>query len=310
MTLGQKARLFGEVLRIRLHQARILGVGPDDLVLDLGSGGAPNFRANVLCDRFVGDDTERLGTPLAYPAERPFIIGDAHTLPFADGAFDFVICSHLLEHVADPATVLAELQRVARAGYIETPSRAAEKIHSLPIHRWLVGVEGERLVFEAKSQAVLDAELVDWFEGQLAGNPDFRPLWMKQWQAGLVTQVWWRDRIAAEVRGESAGADFVRADEAVPEAAAPAAAPGLIARVDATYGRWLRRRSQRRAREVISLLACPVSSCRGQLEWGTDCGAPVRATRVHPATGLTCGVCGRNYPVRNGVPVLLPEAAR
>jgi uncharacterized protein YbaR (Trm112 family) len=242
-------------------------------------------------------------------AERPFIVGDAHTLPFADHAFDFVICSHLLEHVADPAAVLAELQRVARAGYIETPSRVAEKVHSLPIHNWLVGVEDGRLVFEAKQRAVLDAELGEWFEGQLGSNPDFRPLWMKQWQAGLVLQYWWRDRIEAEVRGRPEGEDFVRADEAGPEAAVPLAAPGLIARVDATYGRMLRRRSQRRARNVLGLLACPVSSCRGELAGADDCGAPVRAARVHPATNLICGKCGRRYPVRDGVPLLLPEAA-
>jgi SAM-dependent methyltransferase len=175
MSLAERVRLFAEVLRVRLHQARALGVRPDAVVLDVGSGGAPNLRANVLCDRFVGDDTDRLGTPLAYPAGRPFIVGDAQTLPFADRAFDFVVCSHVLEHVADPAAVVAELQRVARAGYVETPSRAAEKMHSLPIHQWLVSHEDGRLVFEAKTRAVLDGELVEWFERQMAENPDFRP---------------------------------------------------------------------------------------------------------------------------------------
>ncbi len=33
-------------------------------------------------------------------------------LPFADGAFDMVVCSEMLEHVTAPASVLAELRRV------------------------------------------------------------------------------------------------------------------------------------------------------------------------------------------------------
>lgn len=294
MSFSERVRLFFEVLRARLHPARLPGVGPRDLVLDLGSGGAPNFRANVLCDRFVSDDTDRLGTPLAHPAGRPFIIGDAHYLPFADDSFDYVFCSHLLEHVADPAAVLGELQRVARGGYIETPSRAAEKMHSLPIHKWLVGVEESKLVFEGKPRPILDPELVEWFQKQMAENPDFRPLWMKQWQAGLVTQIHWQDRIDFEVRGQPAQGPFEESQEGM-DAEAPVPAQGLISRVDATYGRWLRRHSQHRARDLTALLACPVPDCRGSL--------------AANGTALRCSRCRRSYPVRDGAPVLLPEAA-
>ena len=39
---------------------------------------------------------------------------DAHALPFADDAFDVVICTNPLEHTTEPADVIAELARVAR----------------------------------------------------------------------------------------------------------------------------------------------------------------------------------------------------
>lgn len=37
---------------------------------------------------------------------------DLKALPFADGSFDVVICSHVLEHIADDRTAIAEIGRV------------------------------------------------------------------------------------------------------------------------------------------------------------------------------------------------------
>ena len=46
--------------------------------------------------------------------------------PFPDKYFDFSFCSHLLEDVRDPLAICRELIRVAKGGYIETPSRQRE----------------------------------------------------------------------------------------------------------------------------------------------------------------------------------------
>ena len=51
-----------------------------------------------------------------------FIQGDIYRMPFADGAFDLVLCTEVLEHLKDPAAALAELQRVAgRAVLLTVP---------------------------------------------------------------------------------------------------------------------------------------------------------------------------------------------
>jgi hypothetical protein len=91
--------------------------------------------------------------------------------PFPDKAFDFVVCSNLLEDVRDPIAVCRELCRVGNAGYIETPSRVREifskerlffakyllgKIPEIGFHhhRWFVEIEGTHLRFTAKTAAL------------------------------------------------------------------------------------------------------------------------------------------------------------
>jgi len=44
--------------------------------------------------------------------------GDAKCLPFADSAFDLVICSEVLEHIDDDHQAMAELVRVAKPGAV------------------------------------------------------------------------------------------------------------------------------------------------------------------------------------------------
>ena len=135
-------------------------VGRSALVLDVGSGDKPHWRADVLLDRFIGDEYsgQRSGGSRAR-IDRPLFDADAADMPFADGAFDFVICSHVLEHVERPDAVIRELVRVARAGYIEVPEAASAKIVDFPSHLWWVTLQSGVLVFTAKSAPFFDADI-------------------------------------------------------------------------------------------------------------------------------------------------------
>jgi len=94
--------------------------------------------------------------------------------PFPDKFFEFSFCSHLLEDVRDPLIVCAELIRVSKAGYIETPSREREifskarffslrtALGRIPTvgfghHRWFVELDGTHLRFTAKDLRLLAA---------------------------------------------------------------------------------------------------------------------------------------------------------
>ena len=47
-------------------------------------------------------------------------------LPFADDSFDFVYTRHVIEDLYNPLLIIKEMSRVAKCGYIETPSPLAE----------------------------------------------------------------------------------------------------------------------------------------------------------------------------------------
>jgi SAM-dependent methyltransferase len=59
----------------------------------------------------------------------PDVICPAHRLPFADSSLDFVLTSHLLEHIADPIAALVEWRRVLRPGgllFLRVPDHRGE----------------------------------------------------------------------------------------------------------------------------------------------------------------------------------------
>lgn len=132
------------------------------IVLDVGSGAWPNPAATIACDRSLDEDIHRTG--LATKVDRPFVICDASALPFRDGSIDFVIASHIAEHVDDPAGFCAELARAARAGYIETPSPLADYLLDEEYHQWRVGGRGSRIRFARKpAKGAVTKALTDRF---------------------------------------------------------------------------------------------------------------------------------------------------
>lgn len=87
-------------------------IQPDEEVLEFGCGFGWNL-AGLRCRRRVGHDVAvQLRSDVeATGAE---FVGSTTTVP--DGAFDVVISHHSLEHVPDPADVLAELRRLLKPG--------------------------------------------------------------------------------------------------------------------------------------------------------------------------------------------------
>jgi hypothetical protein len=152
----------------------LAAVDPSDLVLDVGGWSRPHPRADWVIDlqpyETRGWYEWGLGAPKLHTAPERFSAGTWLELdicgpgpwPFADKMFAFAICSHTLEDVRDPVRVCAELTRVARAGYVETPAAVIELTRGVQSphwcgwnhHRWLVEREDAGLVFRAKPHHV------------------------------------------------------------------------------------------------------------------------------------------------------------
>jgi SAM-dependent methyltransferase len=269
--------------------ARELPIAATDVVLDVGSGSHPNLRSNVLCDKFPWDGTERHGAAIAL--DRPFVVGDVEALPFADRAFDFVICSHVLEHLEHPERAVAELQRVAPRGYIETPSATWERLAGFAFHRWMVARDGDRLVFTAKRAPVEDPDLTGWFGSMQSALGLRQYMWLRRRAAGVYTSLVWDGTIEVEVdRSGAAPADAFTAAAGGGQQRIGPVAEGRVVRGLARYGQRIRRRSDVSAVELAARLRCP--SCRGRL--GAVPG------------GHRCAACAAEYPSRGApFPVLV-----
>jgi SAM-dependent methyltransferase len=88
-----------------LHGVEIGGAAHNDFGLD-----------TINVDRYPGDDTvfkreERRVCGRTMPVD---VVAPGDELPFEDGAFDFVLASHVIEHFCDPIRALEEWRRVAR----------------------------------------------------------------------------------------------------------------------------------------------------------------------------------------------------
>lgn len=133
-------------------------VGNNDLVLEVGSGGNPYFRSNVLCDAYW-DTSERHFEVLIH--DRPTVLAFTEDLPFRDDSFDFVIASHVLEHSDHPDRFLKEIQRVGKAGYIEVPDAFFERLFTYRFHRLEIRERSGLLVILKKSGYIQDKDLYD-----------------------------------------------------------------------------------------------------------------------------------------------------
>ncbi|WP_373724988.1 class I SAM-dependent methyltransferase [Bacteroides heparinolyticus] len=127
-----------------------LHIKKQDRVVEIGSGHNPMFRSNVIVEKFVDNNYHRGGDIYIYPHQH-FVNADGENLPFKDKEFDYAICNQVLEHVEHPEAFIREISRIAKRGYIETPSLIGEHLFPKKSHKWVIlDIDGKLVMYEKK----------------------------------------------------------------------------------------------------------------------------------------------------------------
>ena len=188
-----------EASRTRLLET----LSSDDVLLDIGGWADPFERADWVMD-LMPYDTRGLYAREGWVDARPdperftresWIERDVcarEPYPLADGEIDFVICSQTLEDLRDPLWVCSEMNRIAKAGYVEVPSRLEEQSWGVngefvgwSHHRWLIDVSDAGIEFALKLHSLhsrRDQYFPSGFWERLSPEERVQTLW---WSEGF-----------------------------------------------------------------------------------------------------------------------------
>ena len=266
-----------------------MNIRPDDFVLEIGSGHNPKARSDVLCDKFIGDDEQRGG---AIVTDRPMVEADGQFLPFADRAFDYVICAHVLEHVKDPAQFIAELERVACRGYIETPSEIGERIYGWHYHNWVVNLVDGCLMLRKNEK---NSQFGQLFHRLALTDKHWKRFHITHHNLFLV-QYEWEDKIDYKILLEHESALDLECHDTLDRLVVSdrnvqnewllllkSAVPrSIVSRAKSL----LRKSKSRQTKTLKEILVCP--QCKGEITW--------------EAHSLHCKMCEQTYRIVDGIP--------
>jgi len=226
---------------------------------------------------------------------RSTVFGDAKTMPFKDKAFDFVIASHILEHIAEPEVFIRELQRVGKAGYIETPNAIFERLYPHPIHCLeVVCIDGQLRIYKKKEG------VEDPFLGTQRILKD-DPKWAKFFHEApdmFHVRYYWEGSIDYVILNPEVSCEWI--ERINDESGAGGAKESYMLEQrgwrelgQSVLKQWYAFRRSRRLKDfqLKDILACP--ECHGELR--------------EEGENLTCIACSRAYPL-SPVPDFTPYA--
>ena len=262
-------------------------VPKDALVLEVGSGGNPYFRANILVDAYTST-RERHWAPLI--TDRPSVIGFGESLPFKDKAFDFVIASHVLEHSSEPEQFISELERVSMAGYIETPDAFMERINPYWDHRSEVIDRDGELLIRKKKYWYIDSDLVSLYEFSAKKIIALKTIVDEPFV--FHTRFYWKNKISYKILNPNTDSSW--------PAPVFAHTTKLSTSLRAKIGKFvlylarlfLSQNKRNRKINIESLLICP--SCKSH-------------DLVFESESIQCTSCSCTYQINHGVPEMTPS---
>jgi SAM-dependent methyltransferase len=172
----QEFQSFQGELLIRFLRSRGIEVA-GRLVADIGCGyGGYSRSLSASGARVVGVDLFAEGRPVSSEVGSLAVQADALAAPFGTGTFDLVICASLIEHIAQPELLLAELYRQTRPGgiiYVSFPPYYSPRGgHQFSPYHYL----GERRAIALSRR--LRVRTSNWVQSTYPDDPEsFDTLW-------------------------------------------------------------------------------------------------------------------------------------
>ena len=174
------------------HINKTISENPNWRILDIGCGYRAHPNATVIAD--VQDLSN-------YYKEKKFIKINEKKLPFKDKEFDFVIASHVIEHVEDFEFFLKELERISSKGYIELPTRLGDNLvfeNKTDHIWWFIYDDINNLLVGSKRNQLLDPFI----------NVSIAKLFEKVFRESLVIEIYWEKKIDYKIDNNIREEDF------------------------------------------------------------------------------------------------------
>ena len=148
-------------------------------ILDIGCGYTAHKNATVVCD--IQDLSN-------FYKKKQFIKLSGTTLPFKDKEFDFVVASHVIEHVKDVEIFIKELQRVSSKGYIELPTILEDNLvfENKNNHFW-------QMEFDDDENKLIISKKIQFLEPILTVSSAKN--FLKYFRQSLVLELYWENSI-------------------------------------------------------------------------------------------------------------------
>lgn len=142
-----------------MHFPELININKNDYILEIGPGSTPFYRSDIFLEIEYGsrDDFYRqCGGFSELKTDKKIVYYNGGKFPFKDKEFDYVICSHVLEHVDDVELFLSELTRVAKRGYLEFPTIYYEYVYNFDVHKNILYYSDNKIKWIKKDETPLN----------------------------------------------------------------------------------------------------------------------------------------------------------
>ena len=148
-------------------------------ILDIGCGYTAHSNASVICD--IQDLSH-------FYKDKKFIRLKEKTLPFKNKEFDFVVASHVMEHVDDVDYFIEELERVSVKGYIELPTILEDNLvfENKKDHLW-------HMEFDDNENELIISKKIQFLEPMVTVS-SIKKL-SKYFRQSLILELYWENSI-------------------------------------------------------------------------------------------------------------------